>query len=114
MLAAGGLFASLSFDIRQRRFELSVRQALGAPPRAIAIGLLATGLAPVVLGLVLGVPATWMARRLFESHLFGVSPFSPVPYLVAGVALLTASALACLGPASEAARSSPLEILRDD
>ena len=36
------------------------------------------------------------------------------PSQAAGVVLLTASALACLGPATEAARSSPLGILRHD
>ena len=78
------------------------------------VGLLTAGLAPVVLGLAIAAPATWMARRLFEAHLFGVSPASPAPYLIAGVVLLAVSALACLGPATEAARSSPLEILRHD
>ncbi|MXX23220.1 MAG: FtsX-like permease family protein, partial [Rhodospirillales bacterium] len=72
------------------------------------------GAALVAVGAVLGLFGAVATTHLVESVLFGVTPLDPLT-LAAGMAVLVAVALfACWLPARQAARTRPLEALRED
>ena len=112
LLAAVGLYGSMSYAVGRRTRELGVRIALGATARDIRRLVLRQGIALSIAGTVLGAAlASWLARAL-ESRLFGVNP-ADVPTLLGSAALLAAIALvASWMPARRAARVDPVTALR--
>lgn len=111
-LAAVGLFAVLANMVARSRGELGLRQALGAAPRRITIEIVSRGVRLVGLGLVIGIPLSFVAARFVRASLFGVGALDPQAWLGAAAALLVTGALASWLPARRAARTSPLEALR--
>jgi predicted permease len=114
LLAAVGLYGSMSYAVGQRTRELGVRMALGATARDIRRLVLSQGVGLSVTGTLLGTAlAVWLARSL-ESRLFGVRP-ADVPTLVLAAALLAAVAVfASWVPARRAARIDPVNALKVD
>jgi predicted permease len=116
MLALGlamlGLYASLAYVVAQRRREIAIRVAVGAPVWAIRRLIAREGVALVAGGLVLGVALSLALTRLLSTQLYGVTPTDPGTF--AGImALLSASGLgAALAPLRQAARVEPAEIMR--
>jgi len=112
LLAAVGLYGSMSYAVAQRTRELGVRMALGATARDIGGLVLRQGIQLSIAGTVLGAAlALWLARAL-ESRLFGVKS-ADVPTFLASAALLAAIALlASWMPARRAARVDPVTALR--
>jgi putative ABC transport system permease protein len=112
LLAALGLFAVASFDVALRRYELSVRGALGASAAALRRLVIADVLRPVALGCGAGVVAAWWLAQFIQSQLHQVDARDPGTLaLVVAVLLLTAIAAAWL-PAYRAGRTDPAEVLR--
>ena len=112
ILTAIGLYGILSFWVSQRTREIGVRMSLGADARAILRLVIRQGMAPVSLGLILGVILTLLSMSLLASLLYGVSGHDPLAlagaaFLVIGVALA-----ACCLPARRAARVDPATALR--
>ena len=106
-LAIGGIYAVLSYVVGRRRHEIGIRMALGAQ-RGQVLGLVVRqGLRLVAIGLVLGVPAAFLASRALASLLVGVSGSDPLTY-VGVIAVLTATGVAAaLIPARRAAGVEP-------
>ncbi len=113
-LGAVGVYGVVSFAVMRRRSEYGVRLALGASPSRVRWGVLRDGLAPVSLGVVLGVGAALVTGRALDRFLFGVSPLDPGSYLAAAGALLLAGGAGALIPAVRAARTSPARALRSE
>ena len=63
-------------------------------------------------GIVLGVPATLAATRLFRSQLFGLTAADPLTFLGAVLVISGVMILAALFPARRAARVDPMVTLR--
>jgi predicted permease len=112
LLAAVGLYGSMSYAVGQRRRELGVRIALGATARDIQRLVLRQGIVLSVAGTSVGAAlAIWLARAL-ESRLYGVQA-ADVPTLVGSALLLAGVALvASWVPARRAARVNPVSALR--
>lgn len=68
----------------------------------------------VFVGIVAGTGGAFGAGRLLASFLYGVSPFDP--WAIGGAALLMfgVAVPACLLPATRAAATDPVEVLRPD
>ncbi len=113
-LGTVGVYGVVSFAVTRRRSEYGVRLALGASPSRVRWGVLRDGLAPVALGVVLGVAAALVTGRALDRFLFGVSPLDPGSYLAAAGALLLAGGAGALIPAVRAARTSPARALRSE
>jgi putative ABC transport system permease protein len=113
-LAVVGLYGVLAYYVAQRRREIGVRLAIGAPRGRILTWVLQRGMRLVAIGLLLGVAGAFAATRLIESLLFGVAAtdtltFAGVATLFVGVALF-----ACLVPALRATRVDPIVALSAD
>ena len=112
LLAAIGVYGVVAYVVGQRTNEIGIRIALGARSGDIVRWTLRTGLAPALVGLVVGGVAALALSRLLGAQLYDVSPTDPVVFgAVAGVLVLVAL-LASGVPARRAARVDPAVALR--
>jgi predicted permease len=114
LVAAIGIYSSVSYAVNQRTHEFGVRAALGADTRSIIAQVLGEGTRTVAVGVALGIVLAIAAGRLVASLLYGVSAWNPVAMASAGVAMIVIAGLACLAPAWRAARSDPVAALRSE
>jgi len=112
-LAALGIYALLAYSIAERQQELSVRLALGARPSAVWWMVLRQGLALAAVGSAAGLAGAWLAARQLTSMLHGVRPADPVTLASVAALALTVALMACAIPAWRAARTNPLDGLRE-
>jgi len=112
VLAVSGVYATMAFDLAERRREIAVRLALGASPRAMAGLLLREGTGLAVAGTIAGAAVAAGLARALRSLLFDVAPTDPWTFAVAAATVVIAAAAACYLPARRAGRLDPLTILR--
>lgn len=113
-LAAIGVYGVQSYLVASRRREIGIRMALGAPQRHVTIEVIGRGLLLAAIGILLGTLGALASGRLIENMLFGVRPRDPMTMLTIPIVLLIAVFLASLMPALRAARTDPMEALRNE
>ena len=114
LLAALGLYGSLSEIVEQRSHEFGVRMALGAQSSDVWRAVVVRGLELVVIGIVTGLLGTLGVRRMLRSLLYGVPSDDPGTTAFVVLVLLTVCALATLLPARRALRIDPASALRGE
>jgi predicted permease len=112
LLAAAGLFGVLSYVGAQRSGEIGIRIALGAQRGQVLGLMLADGMRPAVIGLVLGLGASAAAAQLITAMLYDTRPLDPAVFAAVAASLLAVAALACMVPAWRASRLDPMQALR--
>jgi putative ABC transport system permease protein len=113
LLAAVGIYGTVSQSVAQRTPEIGLRMALGASPAA-ALGLVfRQGLQLAVAGIAIGAAAAAGLTRVMGNLLFEVRPLDPVAFGAAAGVLAGIAALACYVPARRATRVDPLVALRE-
>jgi putative ABC transport system permease protein len=112
-LSAVGLYGVLAYYVSQRRREIGVRIALGAPSKNILGLVVRRGIKLVTIGLVIGVVLALALTRLTGNILYGVSGYDPVTLLVAALILGLVATFACVLPALRAIRINPITALRE-
>src|SRR5262249_39635841 len=80
VLAALGIFGVLSYGVRLRAREFSIRMALGAQRGAIRRMVLRRGLMVAGVGIAIGLVGSAVFSRLMTSVLFHVSPLDPIVF----------------------------------
>jgi ABC-type antimicrobial peptide transport system permease subunit len=113
-IAAAGIFGLLSFWVGQRRRELGIRLALGAPARSLLIGVASRAVITVAVGIVAGAGLAAVVTRSMTSLLFEVAPADPISFAVCSLVFVAAAIAAAAVPARQAGRLDPLTVLRDD
>jgi putative ABC transport system permease protein len=114
LLAAAGLFGVLSYIVAQRSGEIGIRIALGAQRQQVLILMLADGMRPALIGLLLGLAASTAATRLIKAMLYETQPLDPVVFAAVAASLVAVAALACIAPAWRASRLDPMQALRTE
>jgi putative ABC transport system permease protein len=112
VLAATGIYGVLSGSVSERTRELGIRAALGASRRDILALVLKQGMTLTGLGVLLGLAGAALASQGLVTLLFGVTRLDPITYLGVIALLLAVAGIACLVPASRAARVDPAITLR--
>ncbi len=114
VLAALGVYGVLAYVVRERAREMGLRMALGASGERMAARVLAQGMTPVAIGLVLGLLGAAALSRFLGSLLFGVRPLDAPTYAGVAVVLGAVAVVACLVPAWSAGRVDPMVSLRSE
>jgi len=114
LLAVAGLFGVLSYIVAQRSGEIGIRMALGAQREQVLRGMLADGLRPALIGLLLGLAASAGTTRFIKSMLYETQPLDPGAFAAVAALLMASAALACMVPAWRASRLNPMRVLRTE
>jgi len=112
LLSAAGLYAVLAYVVGQRIHEMGIRLALGATRGSVFGLIVRQGLWMVGAGLLSGWLAALLAGRWIGSFLYGVTTRDPLTYVIVGMLVALASAVAILVPARRAAHIEPMMALR--
>ena len=112
LLVSIGIYAVLSFTVRQRTQEIGVRVALGAGRRDVLKMIFLQGLRLFLAGAALGVVAALALSRALVHLLYGVSAYDPASFAWVTLLLTAIAALACYIPARRAMRVDPMVALR--
>ncbi len=111
LLAALGIYGTISFLVSERTREIGVRLALGAHPANILGMILRQGLVLAVAGAALGLIGALILSWLMASLLYGVSPWDPFTFVGVTFILSAVALAACYIPARRATRVDPLVAL---
>jgi putative ABC transport system permease protein len=114
VLALAGVYGVLAYSVARRTSEIGIRLALGAAHGSVLRLVVAQGLRPVFMGLVVGLAASVWLSRLMTSLLFGVTASDPPTYGVVCVAVTLTALLACYLPARMVLRVDPVVALRTE
>ncbi len=112
VLASLGLYAVIAYSVGQRQSEFGLRVALGASPSVLRSGVLAQTLSLVILGLLAGIPASWMAGQLLQGVLFQVTFADAGTYVGMVTVLVIVAGVAGYLPARNASSVDPAIALR--
>ena len=114
ILGVLGLYGLLAFSVAQRRQEIGVRAALGAPPRAVLRLVMSEGLTLAAGGIVVGILAARLLTRQMEGVLFGIAPNDAMTFVQVAAALVGTALLASWLPARRALAIDPVTALRNE
>jgi putative ABC transport system permease protein len=112
LLAVIGIYGAVAYSVEQRTSEIGVRMALGAEMKDVLGLVIRQGMNPVLVGLVIGLIATFGAGHLIATQLYQISPHNPFLIALTAATLAVAALLACLIPARRATRVDPIVALR--
>jgi len=114
VLAAIGIFGVMAYSVVQRTREMGVRMALGASRGRVLQLVLAHGARLTLLGVGIGVAASFLVTRYVSGMLFNVRPYDPITLIEVAAGLFVVSLCACYLPALRATRVSPSAALREE
>jgi predicted permease len=112
LLAAIGVYGSLSLQVTSRTREIGLRMALGADPTSVMNTVIGGALRLAFWGFVIGLPLAVAAGSALRSMLFGIGAYDG--YAIGGACLVLAgtASVAAVVPARRAARIEPVRALQ--
>lgn len=114
VLATVGLYGVVAYAVAQRTREIGIRIALGAASDDVVGMIVKQGIRPAVVGIAIGLTASWFGARLLSTMLYGVTPQDPITLVTVTVALLAVVVAATVLPARRASTIPPSAALRAD
>jgi putative ABC transport system permease protein len=111
LLAAIGIYGVMAYSVSQRRQEIGLRLALGASSRDVLMLVAGQAIRPVLIGVAAGFVLAFIAARLLERQLVGVTAHDPATFVLVTLMLVAVAVLASLIPARRAARVDPTQAL---
>ena len=112
LLAAIGLWSSVSYAVSRRKHEFAVRLAVGASRSGLVRLVLSDGLRTALIASAAGLLIAAGAAHLIADLLLDVSPRDPAVFAAVAAGVLAVGTLASLWPALRASRVDPAEALR--
>jgi predicted permease len=118
LLAAVGIYGVVAYSVAQRAQEIGIRMALGAQASDVLKLIIGRGIAPVSLGLGLGLAGAFalsrFLTRLTADLLFEVRATDPATFTAISLLLLVVALLACYLPARRGTKVDPLRALKHE
>jgi predicted permease len=112
VLASVGVYGVMAYSVTERTHEIGVRIALGARSRDILGLVLRRGLIITAIGLLIGLPVSWVLARLLAGIFFGVSASDFAIFSGTTTLMCLVTLLACYLPSRRAMRVDPMVALR--
>jgi predicted permease len=114
LLAAIGLYGTMSYSVARRTSEIGLRMALGAG-RGEVVGMVMREAARLLAaGVVAGLVAALAVTRLLSAQLFGLRADDPGTLAMATLAMIAVALAAGFLPARRAADTDPMTALRHE
>ena len=112
LLAAIGLYGTMSYGVARRTREFGIRVAIGAGTGTILRLVLREALWLVAAGMSLGLASAWALGRVVSSMLFAIEPTDLASVTIASVVLAAVAFGAASIPARRASKVDPMTALR--
>ncbi len=112
VLAAIGIYGLIAYSVQQRTQEIGIRMALGADRATIRNLVVWDGMKLTLIGMAVGIGASFGLTRLIASFLFGVKTWDPTAFIAVPAVLAAVALLAVWLPATRASRVEPMMALR--
>jgi predicted permease len=112
LLAAAGVYGTVSYFVARRVRELGIRVALGAPSSGIVGLVVGRGLRLAAWGVGFGLVGVWATTRLFESMVYEIDAVDPITIIGGSLGLALVAVVASAIPATRAVNVSPVLALR--
>jgi len=112
LLAALGIYGTISYVVSEQTREIGIRLALGANRGVILNLVLRQGLVLAAAGTVLGLAGALIVSHLMAGLLYGVAPTDLLTFVSVTGALVSVALAASYIPARRAMRVDPLTALR--
>lgn len=121
LIGSASIASLMSFSVAERRREIAIRITIGASRRNILMQFIGEALAISSVALVLGIAggiflSDYLEHPLNEFLVVGDMtslPFSLVPVAKTMIGFLVIMTLSALGPALQATRTDPAQVLRN-
>ena len=114
LIASIGIYGVIAYSVSRRTQEIGIRMALGAERRDVLRLVIWQGLKLTLLGVAVGLLASFALTRLMEKLLFEIKPTDPWTFVVLPVLLIVVALLASYFPARRATRIDPIVALRHE
>ena len=112
VLASVGLYGVMNYSATQRTHEVGIRMALGATRADIMRLVVGNGMLLTLIGIAIGVLASWALTRVMANLLFGVTATDLPTFLGVSAVLAAVALVANYIPARKATRVNPVIALR--
>ena len=112
ILACVGIYGVISYSVTLRTHEIGIRMALGAQTGDVLTMVIRQAIVLAVIGVALGLSASYALTSLMSKLLFGVQPTDPATFVLTAAILSITALLASYLPARRATKIDPLEALR--
>jgi putative ABC transport system permease protein len=114
VLAGVGLYGVLDYSVLQRRREIGIRIAIGAPASDVARRVTGAVFAMVLAGALAGLALGLVATRLIETLLYGVKSTDVGMLVFPSITILGAALLAAVPAVIRAVGIDPVAMLRSE
>jgi putative ABC transport system permease protein len=114
LLAVVGIYGVLSYTVSQRTQEIGIRLTLGATRRDVLALVVGDGMRLALVGIVIGLVASYGVTDLMKALLFEVSPHDPATFAGLAALLAVVALVASALPGLRATRVSPIDALRQE
>jgi predicted permease len=112
LLAAIGIYGLMAYSVEQRTQEIGIRMALGAESHNVRNMVIVQGMRLALIGVVIGIAASFGLTRLIATFLFGVKSWDPAVFVIVPIVLSAVALFAVWLPARRATLIDPIDALR--
>lgn len=114
VLAAVGIYGTISHEMTQRTREIGIRMSLGAQKEDLLRVVMGPTLALAGCGIALGITLALAFGRLLASQLYGIRATDPLTLALVAAVILGVALLTAYLPVRRVTRMSPLRTLRHE
>ena len=114
LLAAAGVYGTMSYLVTRRTREIGIRMAMGARHADVVRMVLGETAILVVFAIAAGLGGAWALTRYIRSMLYGVTELDPATFIATSVLLAAVVLIASLGPVRRAVGVDPITALREE